>query len=80
MSEAAAQCFEIFSKGSVESICGEVVTVKYLTDLRKTYAIIAKKPVFLHIELSFLGKKTKTKYVPLNQNKSFLFHKFFVFV
>ena len=48
MSEAAAQCFEIFSKGSVESICGEVVTVKYLTDLRKTYAIIAKKPVFFY--------------------------------
>ena len=48
MSEAAAQCFEIFSKGSVESICGAVITVKYLTDLRKTYAIIAKKTVFFY--------------------------------
>ena len=63
MSEAAAHCFEIFSKGSMESICGAVITVKYLTDLRKTYAIIAKKTVFfLHIQPSFLGKKTKSMY------------------
>ena len=48
MSEAASLCFEIFSKGSVESICGAVITVKYLTDLRKTYAIIAKKTVFFY--------------------------------
>ena len=35
MSEAAAQCFEIFSENSLVSICDAVLTsVKYLTGLR----------------------------------------------
>ena len=74
MSEAAAQCFEIFSKGSVESICGAVITVKYLTDLRKTYAIIAKKNRFFFTHSTQFLRQEDKKYVPLNQNKGFLFH------
>ena len=41
MSEAAAHCFEIFSQNSLVSICGAVLTVNYLTGLRKIDSIIA---------------------------------------
>ena len=42
MSEAAAQCIEIFSLNSLENICGAVLTsVKYLAGLRKIDSIIS---------------------------------------
>ena len=44
MSEAAAQCIEIFSLNSLENICGAVLTsVKYLTDLPKIDSIITNR-------------------------------------
>ena len=42
MSEAAPQCFGIFSQNYLVNICGSVLTfVKYLTGLLKIYSIIA---------------------------------------